>query len=374
MNIYTPGHSVYTDTLILYGICKALQESFEEEFAEKLVAVERLGQQYELKIGVDVDELAEAIFELTHGEEDTMRDQLTSPRNPLGLFKPKDVDKALTTLRDLNGLKEYLRDLSHIGHIARYHEGRGGKGENVKLPLMPTAGKYLHRDATVSKKYATYYYKACGYCVALGLMGFLEATYPLSGRRGKVVVTIPFEGMSGARYFLNFFKYHLTYWKQFYEELRKGRIVDQLPGRTTMFLIVSLFSKDLVDSMVETPAGWSAVGVCFAGRPGAPEIRGLSELELTAFIEGLNRLYKSDLALSDLRNLMFTLASHGDADSLDALFEFISSGELGRFYEFVRGAYATLERVRLRGEAGWKAALSNLHRSREMARAILKGG
>lgn len=302
-----------------------------------------------------------------------MYSQLTDRRSPLGLFSLKDVKRAVETLRDQEGFKNYLKDLLDPGHTLRRKEGRGGRGETVKLPLMSIAGKYLHKDLTLTTKYATQAYKACDHCIATALTGFLNATYPVMGRQGRVVILPVFEGSTDAGYFSSLFSFNPTFWKQFFDELRRIRLADQLPVRIAAYFIASLFSGDLISAMARAQAGWYLVSMCFAGRPGAPEVRGFYELELTSFIDGLTRLYEAGLpGLSQLRSLMYLLASQGDACSLDSLFMFISSGDLDNLYGFVRGAYSMLERMRLKGERGWKGAYLEFHRYlRDVAETIL---
>ena len=374
MKIFTPGHSTYTDTLILYGICKAIHAYFEDEFKGDFVRASKMGQQYQLEIKADVKDLVKAFVKLSHDQEDTMYAQLTDRRSPLGLFSENDVKEALETLRDEKGLRDYISDLIEPGHPARRREGRGGHGKTIKLPLMPLAGKYQHKDLTLVTKYPSRFYKACRYCRALALTGFLNATYPVIGRQGRVIIVISFEGLTDSEYFSDFFTFHPAYWSEFFEELRRAKLVDQLPVRTIMFIVVSLFSADLIDAMARAEANWRSVGIRFAGRPGAPEIRGFCELEFTSFVYGLNKLYKSGIpGLFQISGLIRLLASQGDADSLDSLFKFVSSADIRDTYGFVRGAYSAIQRAKLQ-KKGWKSAYEEFYNYFQNIARIVLGG
>jgi len=375
MRLFTPGHSTYTDTLMLYGLCRALYLQFGEEFKGNFLKATRIGQQYMIEMEANVDEIVEALMRIPSSEGDRMYSQLTEAGSPLGLFGERDVEEALETLRDEEGLRGYLNDLQEIGHSARRGEGRGGRGKTVKLPLMPLAGKYQHRDLTSTPKFAAKSYKACKHCRALTLLGFLNSVYGVRGREGRMIITLPFEGMVEADFFSDFFAFYPMYWEQFFDELRRVRLVDQVPIRTATYIVISLFSGDLIDAMTEAEAGWHSIGIRFAGRPGAPEVRGFCELELTSFIEGLNRLYKQGIqGLTPIQNLIYLLISQGDANTLDSLFNFISKGRAEDMYEAVRGAHSTLQQAKLKGVRGVNKADREFHiYFNDMARALLRG-
>ncbi|HDI52806.1 MAG TPA: hypothetical protein ENF89_01505 [Candidatus Bathyarchaeota archaeon] len=151
--------------------------------------------------------------------------------------------------------------------------------------------------------------------------------------------------------------------------------MDQVPIRTATYIVISLFSGDLIDAMTGAEAGWHSIGIRFAGRPGAPEVRGFCELELTSFIEGLNRLYKRGIqGLAPIQSLIYLLISQGDADTLDSLFNFISKGRAEDMYEAVRGAHSTLQQAKLKGVRGVNKADREFHiYFNDMARALLRG-
>ncbi|OYT51965.1 hypothetical protein B6U66_02915 [Candidatus Bathyarchaeota archaeon ex4484_135] len=354
VELYTPGHGLYTDTLILYGLtlplCEVLGQQ-EGEIPAELIRAWSVGGFYRLEVQVaDYDELADLIASYVADIEDRMAGELT--RGPLGFFTEGDVGVFLQALTDTGGLADYLRRLSTPGHAERAGEGREGRGrwKTVKLPLMPVAGKYLHRDLTEASRYPQAPYKACGYCCALAALGLLEASFPILGRGrewNRVITILAFDGFTDARYFDLLAAYHIRDWEEFYRKLMAVAAAAQLPLRVLMKLVVALFSPGLVRAMAVAQARWRVLGANLAGRPKAPQVRGYQELEITALVHGLDTLYERGfMAFSELFPLVRALIEAGEVDALESFLDFVAIRSLRDLYLFARGAFSTLERMR----------------------------
>jgi len=396
LRLFTPGHSLYTDTLILYGMAIPLCELFEDEVNSNpsFVRTRNLGHFFELEIDLDdCSKVAETVSEFASEYSDTLTTTLTS--GPLGFFSDRDIRVFVQALTDEGKLNEYLRSLSTPGHAERSGEGRGGRGKTVKLPLMPIAGKYLHEDLTTATKYPPAQYKACNYCSALAALGLAEAAFPSVGRArrewSRVIVLMSFEGETDARYYAMLTNYRAGDWEEFYRKLQSVRAAGlrstgaaaQLPLRTLMKLVVSAFSPGLVRAMAMTNARWHALGVCFAGRPKAPQVRGFHDLEITALIDGLSVLYeRGGTLIKDLFPLLGLMIEGGEGHALEALLDFISGRSLEALYAFARGAYSVVEweraqergRARPPGKGRWISALNRAEDCRELARKLLVAG
>ena len=390
VELYTPGHGLYTDTLILYGLtlplCEVLGQQ-EGEIQAELIRAWSVGGFYRLEVRVaDHGELADLIASYATDVEDRMVEGLT--RGPLGFFTEGDVGVFTQALADTGGLADYLRRLSTPGHAERAGEGREGRGrwKTVKLPLMPMAGKYLHRDLTEVSRYPQAQYKACGYCCALAALGLLEASFPIPGRGrewNRVITILAFDGFTDARYFDLLAAYHIKDWKEFYHKLlnvgarrRATGAAAQLPLRVLMKLVVALFSPSLVRAMTVAQARWRVLGTNLAGRPKAPQVRGYQELEITALVHGLDTLYERGfMAFSELFPLARTLIEAGEVDALESFLDFVASRSLGDLYLFARGAFSTLERTRTEREPEkrklWGEAVRKVRECQEAARLLL---
>ncbi len=342
------------------------------------VKVENFGHQYKLLTSQTIEEIVDAIEYFAHREMETLYSQLAARDSPLGFFSENDIETFIQALKDREGISKFLRSLREPGHVLRWGEGRGGRGKTMRLPLIPLAGKYLHLDVTEKRKYSPTPYKSCNYCNALAAFGLLKATYPVRVGKNRVIISIPFEGKVEGDYLSNFFEFHLTYWREFYEELsRRYRVAEQLPVRTTIFLVVSTFSGELMLSMAESPARWHAIGINFSGRPSAPEIRGFYDVNISSFVKGLSDLYKAGfLGLSSLGNLLHQLSIQGEARALDALFTFISERKVDALYHFSRWSYLLIERLKGKEkEPGRVRGVERaFHTMREIAIALLERG
>ena len=383
VELYTPGHGLYTDTLILYGLtlplCEVLGQR-EGEIPAELIRAWSAGGFYRLEVRVaDHDELANLIADHVADVEDRMAEELT--KGPLGFFMEGDVGVFLQALTDIRSLADYLRSLSTPGHAERAGEGREGRGrwKTMKLPLMPTAGKYLHRDLTEASRYPQAPYKACGYCCALAALGLLEASFPILGRGkewNRVITILAFDGLTDTRYFDLLAEYRIRDWEEFYRRLMAVAAAAQLPLRVLMKLVVALFSPGLVRVMAVAQARWRVLGVNLAGRLKAPQVRGYQELEITALVHGLDTLYERGyMAFSELFPLARALIEAGEVDALESFLDFVASRSLGDLYLFARGAFSTLERMRTGREPEkrklWGEAVRRVRKCQEAASLLL---
>lgn len=381
VRVYTPGHGLYTDTLILYGITLPLCEALGERLLKQpdLIRAKSLGQVYELEIQVNTSsDIARAISNYMSRHKSEMMNRLSG--KPLGFFSEKDVDVVAQALTDTNGMGAYIQDLTKPGHSKRKREGRKGRGNTMRLPLMPIAGKYLHEDLTQASRYPQAQYKACNYCCALASLGLSQASLPILGAVGRewhrIVTVLAFEGEVNGDYFRLLNNYRVSDWERFYSRL--GKAVAQLPLRVLVKYVVTHFSPTLVRGMRGALARWYVFSVDFAGRPKAPQIRGFQDLEITPLITGLSKLYKlpniSTLATVELQGLLDLLVESGEAQALEALMDFIATRKLEYLYIFARGTYSAIERERtgvLKG-GRWRKALAQAGRFQELANALLR--
>ena len=388
IRMFMPGHGLYTDTLILYGIalplCEALEEQIERE--PEFVKARSLEQTYELEVQVDdYAKIAQAIADYVADKQERLSGILTS--GPLGFFDESDVKVMRQALTDRERLSDYLKSLAEPGHAELRGEGRDGRGKTMKLPLIPMAGKYLHRDLTKAPSYKAAQYKACNCCCALAALGLAMAAFPVLGGMGRelnrVIVVVSFEGEVNADYFRYFNDFHVRSWEDFYRKLRSVKAAGiratgaaaQLPLRTVMKLVVSAFSPSLVRCMAGAEARWHALGVNFAGRPRAPQVRGFHDLEVTALIMGLNELYTHGYTLiTNLFDVLRSLVESGEGHALEAFLDFIATRDLTDLYVFARGAYSAVEweRTQASGKNRWEIVLSQADQCRELAEILLK--
>jgi len=183
VELYTPGHNVFTDTLIMHGLMRVLSWIGADEGE-----VERIGERYKIKVkkGGNVNKLLHGTIEnlKVKSIEDlkvmlnvysTMnRDVLSSTVKKLhdirSFNRPATTNWPVVLNRGLEGLN--LTPYTTVDHINQYDEGRKQKGETAYLPLGPIYGKYVSERYTIKAAR----YSICLNCLTLSTLGLIYGT------------------------------------------------------------------------------------------------------------------------------------------------------------------------------------------------------
>jgi len=349
--LYTPGHSLYTDTLIMYALAHELRY-------DPSLVVEGLGTHYRIKAEVDLDDLVEALSVAYEG----IRSEPIE-RRLRRLLSERDFAMAEQALQDTSKLRKYLHSLEEPGHAR--NEGRLGKGSTLKLPLMPTAGKYLHTDLMIKPKYDTKQYKVCGWCVALGILGLAYGSLILSLERHRLAILFAFEGKVDHEYFGRFFEFMDSAYLTSEEMESKGQValnelrrsLNALPLRSVAYATVLLLNRELIVTMEGTKATWKALTARF-DTARAVQVRGYQSLELDALLSAAADIIRmseegSVDAWSLTRDMVISLirkariqdpkASYA-LDSLGRLLDFLVERRPELLYYFARNGYRAFNR------------------------------
>jgi len=353
--LYTPGHSLYTDTLMVYGLAYALKDA-------PGLKVKGLGTHYIVEVDAGLGDVIQLV-------QDAFEPDI-SQRSYLGrLLAEKDYLNAYQYVRDSAKFKEYLKKLMKPGHV--FEEGKlTRKGGVFKLPLIPMAGKYLHVDLTEKTKYDTKQYVACQGCIALAILGLIKGAIILPFAREKLVVLFAFEGRVDSEYFNNYYEFFESEYRKYESEaesaeeeserslLRElGLSMDSMPSRTLVYTMVSLMSRELIVGMDSAEARWRALVVRF-NTARAVQVRGYQDIELDSLIATLAEIIKISEAKGTgiwdrLREVTLSLLrrarvkspiAHHAVDSLDALFEFLIGRNLENLYDFARSGYKAFDK------------------------------
>ncbi|MHA1616436.1 MAG: hypothetical protein ACTSX9_03915 [Candidatus Njordarchaeales archaeon] len=179
LEIYTPGHNYLTDTLIMWGIVRIVQECCDQE-KSKVIGQ---GGRYRILLEAFDEERFANVFKTTLGEiiniaqvSDLQKSgkkispgkALISERLQIGL--DKDTRNGIVRVAS-----NFLHDTPQLGvfivdHIDKMMEGRLGRGDlyNLYIPLSGIYGKYL----TGEYQYVDKPYKVCDHCILFSMLGF----------------------------------------------------------------------------------------------------------------------------------------------------------------------------------------------------------
>ena len=353
--LYTPGHSLYTDTLMVYGLAYALKEAPGLE-------VEGLGTHYVVKVDASLKDVVQLV-------QDNFDPSAFQRPYLSRLLAERDYLNAYQYVRDSAKFEEYLKKLMKPGHVLE--DGKlTRKGGVFKLPLIPMAGKYLHVDLTEKTKYDTKQYVACQGCIALAILGLTRGAIVLPFAREKLVVLFAFEGRVYSEYFGNYYEFFESEYKRYESEAEEAEkrsersllrelslSMDSMPSRTLVYTMVSLMSRELIVGMDSAEASWRALVARF-NTARAVQVRGYQDIELDSLIATLAEIIKISEAKGTgawdrLREVKLSLLrrarvkspiAHHAVDSLDALFEFLIRRSPEDLYDFARSGYKAFDR------------------------------
>lgn len=335
--LHTPGHSAYTDTLMMYALAHAADR--------QLKLVSGRGLFYTLEIeGLKLDELASRISGVFRRNIERLNIGFSR------LLSEKDLTEAERTLENVELLTKYLEELKEPGHAIR--EGRAGKGKSFKLPLMPTAGKYYRVDLTASKKYQTREYAVCSYCSALATLGLALGSLAVHQRATYILSTIKFDGEVGRDLILNLTDYFLNLSDAGKKLLDASKAcLDKMPERLFGYLLLGGLDDRIVSAMAMSNASWNVISTRFEVVR-VVQVRGYHSIGLDQAIATLADLIKMDEKLKSnfrgkLNMLCVTLLNVCSVEALERLFEFMSTRNIEKIYEFARTAYTDLTRARV---------------------------
>jgi hypothetical protein len=279
------------------------------------------------------------------------------------LLREEDLTEAERTLENVELLTKYLEELKEPGHAVR--EGRAGKGESFKLPLMPTAGKYYRVDLTASKKYQTREYAVCSYCSALATLGLALGSLAVRWRANiastsavrqrathYIVSTIKFDGEVEGNLILNLTDYFLNLsdaGKKFLDASKA--CLDKMPERLFGYLLLGGLDDRIISAMAMSNASWNVISTRFEVVR-VVQVRGYHSIGLDQAIATLADLIKMDEKLKSnfrekLNMLCVALLNVCSVEALERLFEFMSTRNIEKIYEFARTAYTDLTRARV---------------------------
>ncbi|WP_054856829.1 hypothetical protein [Vulcanisaeta sp. JCM 16159] len=206
LELYTPGHNLVTDSLIMHGIVRYLIWA-----GARHGSVERIGERFKIIINDDINE-DKAISELVR-----LQRQCISTVNlgePVGLFLRKvwasnvneqkqifsawvnSLSQSITTFKSIK-----INIYKDVNHIVKNNEGRKpSKAKSrrkssrvdsvdlpVYLPLGPIYGKYLSKDYVAKENIQ---YRVCPACFLMANMGLVYGTFILRVNKVNKVSSI----------------------------------------------------------------------------------------------------------------------------------------------------------------------------------------
>lgn len=382
LTFYTPGHSFYTDTLIVYGLVRPIVKILDKSEDLEILGT---GSNYVIRVsGVDVEYLSDAIVDQMKKESARFkRELLFTPKNEaktyldgrIGLFNDKDISAFTTSLRDRDGLRNFLKTLQSPLHALNEGKMRAGgiAKSKLKLPLMPTSGKYLTQDLTEVNRFSdNRYYRVCDYCSAFTAAGLCYGAFTAKWREWAMIIALGFSGRVSGKTIQNTLGLiddevkalgSLESGVKFSElgdklplSLELGMSIDSLPLRTLSQAMLCLFTDTAIRGLSESDASWKALSVKFnayRAKSGNLQVRGYDEVLLDPVVNALAELIQRSVTV-DLREKIIRLlrASRGKGPesgsavtALENLFTFFQTRRISNLYSFIRSYEVSMKRA-----------------------------
>jgi len=355
IKIYTPGHGVITDSLIMYGIVGSLSVRFRESVRGILMSF--TGHEYIIDLGdFTLNDVAEAIAYVFDEYGHNITRRLLDEGRVIQLQSRGKLDGIISRLSNVDELKNRLSDLTSKGHTLRLNEGRALKGkikdmDTIWLALMPSAGKYrLKEFSAVATPYL-----ACILCRGLASLG-LYFIGLMSASGGDSLEIIPiFNGEVTGNVIMRYIDVLSNNYINVTDRIR--RVLDVLP--TDILSKLSLIElsvlgggQDLIEELYKSSASWHLVSVKFTR--GASQLRGYDIVCIDPLIKGLYLVIKGNVAgdvyliidtairrLISKRRMRATIKGqiNVDVDTLDYMVKFLEYRNVDLLYRAVRTAY-----------------------------------
>ena len=256
--LYTPGHGVFTDTLIMYALTSALKD--------EVVKVEGIEGRYILSISLTLDDIAKKVASYFKDLKDSTINTVVNEYRFAG--DPDKLESIFKDLLDENALVQYLKSLTTSNHITAMSEGRGGKAKGkLWLFLAPHLGKYLPSEY----KYKSKDYSVCHLCLGLALLGIANAMMTVRYVMGRgerrefrrIGLLLSFDGIvkgSDLLKLLNVLKGEA--FERAQRDLSDAARV--LSTGTYASLAITMFGKELIDRLSLVEASWRGLVVTYA--------------------------------------------------------------------------------------------------------------
>jgi hypothetical protein len=330
LRIYTPGHGLFLDSLIMYGLASALSEGNLEYHV--------IGSAHAFELSVESASASDVANLIAYVMERCKESVVKLLADDLRLVQREVSNKMRAFLSEVatsDKVKRLLQTYFVPGHAR--DEGREARGkQHVWLPFYPHIGKYFAGEY----RYKPKEYGVCPFCIALASLGFFKAAlpirYPPPGITSNVVI-LSFEGKVSGDVLNRMMSYVKS--PEFVQEVLERRSLHRaarmLPLATFNLMLLTFFSAELLEALYEAAASWTALSTTFdVVKGGVVQVRGYEEMSIDQYLSSLVRLIEADEKrtrkanpLERLRILAERLLREGGEDpaALEALYRFLLS-------------------------------------------------
>jgi len=354
LKIYTPGHGLFMDSLIMYGLACALREQHLK------YGVLGFAQTFEVDVDVaDISDVASAIAYTMFKYKEDINKRLS---NELRLIQRDSSRKLTTYLNSMTDEKEVLRYLS--GYLAPGHarnEGRWASGgQHVWLPFYPHIGKYFTKEFKCEPRN----FGVCQLCIALAALGIYKAAvsvFTLTPRKPPTptthVIVLSFEGRVVGD-LLNEIVDCIG-GSAFDEKVRRVRDAAQsLPLGVFIQILLACLTPDLLIRLHKAEALWRACSATFeVVKGGVVQVRGYEDMVVDRYLSSLVHLILLDEErkerkkreeppvnpLERLLKLTEQLLRKEEPAAIEALYRFLNTRAPSDLYTASRQVFKALE-------------------------------
>ena len=342
IELYTPAHGLFPDTLIMYGLVSPLRTHTDIEFD-----VVGHGTFFHILIkDIDRERYSELLSKEMDDNKEGVRSLLISNLRLIQKKSEKGLIKCFEMFKDEKEIFRYLDKCSKPGHAEE--EGRYPREEEsftAWLPLYPQSGKYATRLFKYDPGRA---YKMCPFCISLATLGFAKSVIAIKGldRRERKINSIlfTFEGKVRGDTIRKLLTYIDS--EAYNREVKNDRSIrrgaDILPLSTFTSLLLAFLTGELIAELYYSEASFKAQSLTFEVSR-VVQIRGYNEAVIDKLLYALTQLSQND-CLDELRKLSKKLLYGEEVSALDFLYGFLENRTASDLYKASRSITKALER------------------------------
>ncbi|MEM1582290.1 MAG: hypothetical protein QXK89_07250 [Candidatus Bathyarchaeia archaeon] len=330
LEIFTPGHGAFMDSLIMYGLVSALRFSDVECYVSGTSGV------FKIEVEESVRKVAELVADDIKNNCERIVVQLIDHLRVVQKGSQRRLESYLSSHSNSEIVAKSLeKSYTTPGHAQ--NEGRYHKGQHVWLPFYPHIGKYF----TGEYEYPPSNYGVCPTCIALAALGFHRAAIPIQYKNASHVILLSFDGEVSRKTLAEM----LTFIKgdEFNQRIEKLRLAaEDLPLNIFTYVLLANLTSSILRSLYESKALWTALSTTFDVVKGqVVQIRGYEEISIDKYLSSLIYLMRMDEkydidSLKKLGDITEKLIRKKESATIETLYRFINTRSYSDLYMATR--------------------------------------
>lgn len=341
IKIFTPGHGIFMDSLIMYGFVSALSSSDVKCYVSGTAGF------FEIEIeGKSFQDVADLLASEIKRNRESIVKYLVNDLRVVQKGSQNRLESYLGSHESSDVIVKSL-EKAYVSPGHAQYEGRRRKGQHIWLPFYPHIGKYF----TGEYGYPPVNYGVCPTCITLAALGFYKATIPIKYMPPKIashVILLSFDGEVSGETLAEMLIF--TNSDVFIQKINRLRpAAENLSLNTFTYVLLTQFTSSLMRKIYESKAMWTSLSTTFDIIKGqVVQIRGYEKISIDKYLSSLSYLMQVDNKynvnpLDKLRIVTENLIKKKEWAAIEALYKFVNSRSYVDLYVATRQVVKALK-------------------------------